>query len=1120
MLCAVRWYYAPLTNTQLMPPPTDKKKPPHVPSQPNVQVYLLPIQQETQFSKGSTLKFESVATDADGDLKSHYITLTDSENRQAWSWSEGILGGNRSISIKQGTYTFNEEGTYTLRAACDMRKAPNSWVVSATLTLSIVAGVVPGTGGGGAGGAGGPVTPPPVTPPPPPPPPVDPGPPPYDPPPVIPSGPILDVPLPYAAGPIPFALMGDSMYFDKSGQGNPADLVAAAATTATGETCTLKINASVDGASSAYIVDTPGLLSAKCAAIKASGAKVTLVRFGHNDSKVGVALVKEVFKAKMQAICQALVTEGEQTVVLQYPINIQEGSYNGLWTKASLQLLESYLPMLDQVCNQTTIRQGNRSLFVHFTTHPDQQFDGVHPWYEGIAALANGDAMGMKYALKPVASMPVARNQDGAVNAAGYAAYWKTEDPRAWSRHWGPTWQEKNPNGTEDRDELFTKELKYDSQIYDRLGEGVPVPPIDGSLQDPGHDMHPVNCAAQVIPRTDGPTHPAVDPGVNNYFFGLPNYCVDPNDPANWNPDPYIRNLLMLDHRQRTIRLNDDYWMSLQGGDYNSDGGTVTFHSEDRINHCGLDKFQGSAQYNLCFALQPKRNSGGFLRDSTLWTLYAHLYKRQDPYGAAGEPLATALSRLPSNPIWSDRANFINSSEAWIDDAYGAGTTQPLDTSRDGDKFPVPVGGFLPGEVPGPFAISTMNEFKASIVWDTNRHVAKVVVFAMQGWGLPGHSPPYIGFSNEGSWTKCQRIDEFDLFNMDGVRVNFPTSICMATDATLKPVNPDPGLINLADAGQRAGYRNSSLDNSGTYSSFARSGCIAVASKTEGEFLVYDCTAFILDIWNKYLEPDQTTWQATQNAMNAGTFPSNWQGGNAGLKPTLVYSAKVTKPTCLLASGGLTNSHFGDWSADFEKILIGTESGLVHVCSIAPFMDRYKFGYFSGAPVQIYGSFQVGSVGCNITQMFWSRFDSYYGQVQAAGVMDEGQNPQAFGQSFFAVARADRAVYSYVTRFAGNRGVIGGMYRKITDKRIQDPVCACVATRNLALHIGDYSQNIIHGIQFGGVSRGAIYDSARGVTIYGGFYSPPDPTGQKGWSYTGSFRVGGAPFRISLDNMN
>ena len=60
------------------------------------------------------------------------------------------------------------------------------------------------------------------------------------------------------------------------------------------------LNASVDGASSAYIVGTAGLLAAKCAAIKASGAKVTLVRFGHNDSKIGVALSKEVFKTNMQ----------------------------------------------------------------------------------------------------------------------------------------------------------------------------------------------------------------------------------------------------------------------------------------------------------------------------------------------------------------------------------------------------------------------------------------------------------------------------------------------------------------------------------------------------------------------------------------------------------------------------------------------------------------------------------------------------------------------------------------------------------------------------------------------------------------------------------------------------
>ncbi len=1098
----------------------------------NIQVYLLGQENGVStFSKGKTLRFESVATDDASELRSHWLIISNSQARKGWSFSQGNLGNNTgagTISIKQGSFTFEEPGSYQLTAVCDTNSAPDSWVISAIIDLSIVDGIIPGTGTttnpGGATDAGN--GPPVVVVDPPPPPPIDNGPPSYDPPPVIPSGPILDVPAAYRSGPIPFALLGDSLYFNKSGQGNPADLVAAAATSALGDTCTLALNASVDGASSRYIVQTSGLLASTCAAIKASGAKVTLVRFGHNDSKTTVAVPASEFKTNMLAIANALVTDAEQEVVIvNYPIGIQVDSYNGLWNRSSLDLLDSYLPMCDQVCNQTTIRQGNRSLYVHFQNHRDQTFDGVHPYYEGIQALATGDAMGMKYALRPIASMPIIQNGDGSVNAAGYTAFWKTEDPRAWSRYWGPTWQEKHPSGVEDRDELYTKELKYDSQLYDRLGEGIPIPPIDGSLQNPGHDMHPVGCSQQVIPRTDGPTHPAVDPGVNNYFFGLPNYCTDPNDPANDNPDPAIRVLLMLDHRQRTVRLNDDYWMSLQGGDYNSDGGTIIYHGEDRINFCQVDRFQGSAQYNLCFAFEPKRNEGPPNRGDIGYDQYGPLYLRGDFYGATGQPLANALGRLPSNPIWAHRANFINSSEAWIEDAYGAGTTQPGDTSRDGDAYPLPAVAFPVGDQPGPFCISTMNEFKANIIWDTSRHVGKIRLYAMQGYALKNHSPRFYGLSNEGSWSGCRFIDEFDIVDEHGVPMKFPTSICMGTDATLKPTNPDPGQINLADEGQRAGYRNSSLDNSGNYSSFAKSGFIAVASKTENKVIVFDCKAYIEDLWNSYMEADQTTWLATIAEMDAGTFPKGWSGGRASLKPTPVYSATVTKPTCMLASGGLTSSHFGDWSGDFEKLLVATESGLCHVISIAPFMDRFHFGYWWNLPVQIYGSFQIGSEGSNPTELIWSRFVSSYNDVKSAtvngqSVMDEGQTPNPFGQTFFACCRADRAVYGMVTRFAGNRGVIGASFSKITDKRIQDPVTICVATRNLVLHIGDYSRCMLHGIMFGGAYRAPVYDSSRGVTVYSGFYSPPDPTGNRGWSYAGGLRVGGSPFRISLDNIN
>jgi lysophospholipase L1-like esterase len=1019
---------------------------------------------------GDNQLFIGTATDAEGDMSDHWMEIQNPEGQ--WSWEGWMMGewvgglnGNGSQSVKTARFTFDRAGTWRVRTTAI---APGcDWQTSNEIEVIVRPVPVPDDGGAHA-----------------------------------------------EAKPLNVAVMFDSMGFDK-GAGNPVDLLAPAATALLKKPVTIVANVSVDGGFTEYILTTPGLLDDCVSRCKAAKAKWVLIRYGHNDSKKGVQTPADQFKANLLKIAEAYIKE-KITPILEYPIYIQPGSYGGLWTRDEIELMDTYCDRIDEIADGKTILIGDTTLWVHFMSHPDQQSDGVHPWRDGVQALANGDASGLVYAINPITELP------DPTTAEGYAQLYLTEDPRALSKLLGKSWRELHAGEPDDRDELATCPIRFENRLFDMLGEegGKPLGPLDGSLNNPGHDMHPQGASGQVYPHNFGPPlGPTIDPGIGNYHYGIPNECIDPMDPANDAGDMYGRILNMQNHAQRTIRLNKDYYMSSSGGDYNSDNGAIATYPKDRFNFPGLDRFQGQANYNLCWNFCPQRNAGGFEFESWGWRLYADLYKRTDPWGAADNVPAHALGSLPRNLIAIADTSFINCQSTLAANAIPMFSTQPGDTSRS--IFPIPAeglatGAFKPNEIIVHIALSTMNELLGVLVWDTALKNSKLKFFAVNGGALPVHSPDYAGLANEGSFKDFIYLDEVIL------DLQYADDFTICTDATLKPVQPDPGQINLADANQRASYRGhgdiSDLENAGMVSSFAKNGCFIVTSERENAYRVYSLTDYILDLWNAWLEPDQVKWEAHYAASKIKKFPLGWSGDRAHLAPKLVDSGTVEAPSCLLASGGVTNSHFGDWSHDFEKCLIGTRSGMVHVINLAPFMDRYKFGWFCNQPVKIYGSFQVGREGCNLTDLKWSRWDSWLTpEMSATGVMEPDATPVPFAQTFFAVARADRTTYSVVTKWRDG-AVRGGVYRKISDKRIKDPTCICVNTRSPVIDIGDGEGACVHGIMIGSVGKGKVWDEIRKVDVYPGVnYDPP---GGKGYAYVRRMRASGFVFQLTAKNIN
>lgn len=159
-----------VTPPVVVPPPVVAQPPqtpvaPLTPTRPVVKMTVSNGTSDLNVTVGTTLAVSGHASDADGDMLEHWLEVQNTAGK--WSWEgwlttepwAGALVGSSFDSVKTGTFTFTEVGTYSLRTTA-IDKLGNTWMVSNEIHVRVTPGQTPP-----------PVTPPPVTPPPPSPPP-------------------------------------------------------------------------------------------------------------------------------------------------------------------------------------------------------------------------------------------------------------------------------------------------------------------------------------------------------------------------------------------------------------------------------------------------------------------------------------------------------------------------------------------------------------------------------------------------------------------------------------------------------------------------------------------------------------------------------------------------------------------------------------------------------------------------------------------------------------------------------------------------------------------------------------------------------------------------------------
>lgn len=116
-------------------------------SRPVVQVMVGTSTGNVEVSTGTTLTITGRATDADGDLKEHWLEIQNPAG--TWSWEGWLTGepwggarvGSGANSQKSGTFTFSTPGTYVVRStACDVRSS--DWIVSQPVRVTVKTGRV------------------------------------------------------------------------------------------------------------------------------------------------------------------------------------------------------------------------------------------------------------------------------------------------------------------------------------------------------------------------------------------------------------------------------------------------------------------------------------------------------------------------------------------------------------------------------------------------------------------------------------------------------------------------------------------------------------------------------------------------------------------------------------------------------------------------------------------------------------------------------------------------------------------------------------------------------------------------------------------------------------------
>lgn len=504
-------------------------------------------------------------------------------------------------------------------------------------------------------------------------------------------------------------------------------------------------------------------------------------------------------------------------------------------------------------------------------------------------------------------------------------------------------------------------------------------------------------------------------------------------------------------------------------GDYWSEAGQVAFVPDNASTDVGLDRVQVYAYYDNVFALSPRF-------DWASGTAHPDPSTKESNY-------QTMLGFKPTEPVGIARTYGLTDNEALViyrDGLLGVGGTQ---TSRNSYDRPCPGLVFPSNKVPTSIAITTSNELALVTIWDTTALKGQLAVVALEAKYIPFHTWPYMGLPNQGSWSSFKLLGYIDL------PMAAPSAVAAASNGFWQGPSQTGGKvfsqIKISDEGTRKALYSGEAEWSGVV---ANKGYAIVSSKLDNKVAVVDLTPVFSYLRESYLS-SAASFQATvaSRGNGAGQFPLTF-AEKASIKPTVVWTSSMTKPTTVLAGQVLDR-----WSPDRHKAYVATEDGTIHIVDTSSLMARFSW-HRKGALGEM-GSFKVGR---NPVSMAMARH-----RESGLPLLPAGSNPDGLNNQFYVACRGDREVDAVITY--GGQGTV---YRVIKDQRMGDPVAVNVAYRGNILSVGDYNGKKLLSFRVGS------------ITDRHGRYYGAGADGKAKFEFAGEMSFNGNPIAISTANVN
>lgn len=513
--------------------------------------------------------------------------------------------------------------------------------------------------------------------------------------------------------------------------------------------------------------------------------------------------------------------------------------------------------------------------------------------------------------------------------------------------------------------------------------------------------------------------------------------------------------------------------------DYWSDSGQVAYEPDDSSGKDpGLARIQTFAYYDHVFAISPRLDYAGT--------------KTPNP------DQSTASLPVPKPHVVDIARNYgLTQNEALVLYDNGLLSYAGTQTSRSTDKGETntPSIQFPLGKTPKAIAITSENEFALVALEDENAHRGEVAVVALEGKYIPYHTMPYMAFPNEGSWSDFKLLGYIDL------PFDNPTAIAAATNGSWtgpsQTGNKDLGQIDITNDATRKLLYDGAWKNM-----IATKGYVVVASKSSGKASFIDLAPLLSYIRESYLSSSTTTLD-TISARGAGEsdFPKTFSV-NSSNTPVVITTIPISSPSAVLAGIRLVNG-----SKEPYKAYIASSDGAVHIFSTQNLMTRSNNTNTSTTSVPV-GVSELGmfSVGSDITDMSFTRFS----ETATLALTLSSAPLSPLNDLLYVVSRGQKEIDSVAVV-----GGTGNIYRRITDKRMTDPIAITVADRARILTVADYNGKKIESFRIGDLR------SRDGQMVY-----PPGPLGAvitpgvNDYEFAGELTLPGKPFAVSVVNVN